>query len=152
MIDRSEINRRLVRLAESPNIRFWRVAYDQLSLPERVFGLIWEFESEVNNGGFLQYFRNSSGAHAPEIADALEAIGASATAIIVERALELAGQDIVWSNEDARQAAINRLPSTIREKLNELDQAFYKCQDDLTRLLYDYVKEHGREIDTPPDF
>src|ERR1041385_8223768 len=55
MIDRSEINRRLVRLAESPNIRFWRVAYDQLSLPERVFGLIWEFESEVNNGGFLQY-------------------------------------------------------------------------------------------------
>ena len=55
-IDRNEMNRRLIRLAESPNIRFWRVDYDQLSFPERVFVLIWELESEVNNGGFHQYF------------------------------------------------------------------------------------------------
>src|SRR5689334_24380735 len=45
------MNRRLIRLAESPDIRFWRVDYDQLSAPERVFGAIWELESEVNNGG-----------------------------------------------------------------------------------------------------
>jgi hypothetical protein len=60
-IDRNEMNHRLVKFSESPNIRFWRVDYDQLSFEERAFGLIWELESEVNNGGFHQYFWNSTG-------------------------------------------------------------------------------------------
>jgi hypothetical protein len=37
-IDRNEMNFRLVQLSESPNIRFWRADYDQLSFAERVFG------------------------------------------------------------------------------------------------------------------
>jgi uncharacterized protein DUF4375 len=64
-IDKQEMNRRLIKLSESPSSRFWRVEYQDLSTPERVFLLIWEFESEVNNGGFYQYFHNSSGAGAP---------------------------------------------------------------------------------------
>ena len=58
--DERELERRLIKLAESREVRFWRVPYDQLTYPERVFGLIWELESEVNNGGFEQYFSNST--------------------------------------------------------------------------------------------
>ena len=51
-IDNREMNRRLIKLSESPTARFWRIDYDKLSTPEQIFLLIWELESEVNNGGF----------------------------------------------------------------------------------------------------
>jgi hypothetical protein len=135
-IDRQDANRRLIKLAEGPNIRFWRIDYDQLSFAERVFGLIWELESEVNNGGFHQYFWNSTGVLAPDVVDALHAVGAVRT----------------WSDDDARKAAITSLSLAVREKLNELDQAFYASPDDLTELLYRYVDKHRAEIGAPENF
>src|SRR5215472_12379335 len=76
-IDHREMNRRLIKLSESPTSRFWRLDYKDLSAPERVFLVIWELESEVNNGGFQQYFHNSSGALAPHAVDALKTLGAT---------------------------------------------------------------------------
>lgn len=61
MADFGQMNQRLLRLAESPNSRFWRVNYEALSRAEQIFLMIWELEAEVNNGGFHQYFSNSSG-------------------------------------------------------------------------------------------
>lgn len=143
-IDRNEMNRRLIRLAESPNIRFWRVDYDQLSFPERVFVLIWELESEVNNGGFHQYFLNSTGARAPHIVEALKAVGAVQTAALVQEAIAQVGS-IPWSDATARKAIMNALSSDVIEKLNKLDQSFYAYPNDLTELLYRYVDKH-REL------
>jgi hypothetical protein len=151
-IDRNEMNHHLIRLSESPNIRFWRLDYDQLSFPERVFGLIWELESEVNNGGFHQYFLNSRGALAPYVVDALTAVGAVATASIVQQALALVGPDVFWSDDAARKAHISELSSRAKEKLHDLDQAFYAYPDDLTTLLYRYVTEHRSELRAPADF
>jgi hypothetical protein len=50
-IDTREMNRRLIQLCANPTSRFWRLDYKDLSIPERVFLVIWELESEVNNGG-----------------------------------------------------------------------------------------------------
>jgi hypothetical protein len=151
-IDRNEMNFRLVKLSESPNIRFWRLNYDQLSFPERVFGLIWELESEVNNGGFHQYFLNSTGALAPYVVDALTAVGAVATAGIAQQALALVGPDVSWSDDAARKAHMHGLPLQAKEKLHELDQAFYAYPDDLTTLLYRYAAVHRSELGAPADF
>src|SRR5215471_4588234 len=35
--DKNEMNKRLIKLAESPMSRFWHLEYDVLSTPERVF-------------------------------------------------------------------------------------------------------------------
>ncbi len=150
-IDRQDTNRRRIKLAEGPNIRFWRIDYDQLSFAERVFGLIWELESEVNNGGFHQYFWNSTGALAPYVVNALHAVGAVRTAALVQAALAEVG-DVPWSDDDARKAAITSLSPPVREKLNEFDQAFYANPDDLTELLYRYVDKHRAEIGAPKNF
>jgi hypothetical protein len=123
-IDRNEMNFRLVKLSESPNIRFWRADYDQLSFAERVFGLIWELESEVNNGGFYQYFWNRTGALAPYVVDALKAIGAVATAGIAQQALALIGRDISWSDDAARKAHIDELSSQAKEKFTRFGSGF----------------------------
>jgi hypothetical protein len=56
------------------------------------------------------------------------------------------------SDDTAREAKINRLSSQVKEKLHELDQAFYASPDDLTDLLYRYVDKHRTEIDAPEHF
>ncbi|MGD0401109.1 MAG: DMP19 family protein [Syntrophobacteraceae bacterium] len=150
--DTREMNRRLIRLAEGSEVRFWRVNYDALSVPERFFRAIWELEAEVNNGGFHQYFSNSSGRLVPDVIDALHAIGAIQMANIVGRAIEAVGPDVSWSDDTARQARMDDLSPEIVEALNDLGQAFYAYPDNLTALLYRYVVAHKGEIGAPAEF
>jgi hypothetical protein len=151
-IDVNEMNRRLVKLAESPNSRFWRIDYGALSSPERVFRAVWELEAEVNNGGFHQYFLNSSGSLVPDAADALRAIGAATMSEIVEQAVEAIGHDISWPDDDARKASLAALAPGAVAKLGKFDQAFFAYPDNLTALLYKYVSEHREEIKVPSEF
>jgi len=152
-IDSGEMNRRLIKLSESPTSRFWRLDYKDLSPPERVFLLIWELESEVNNGGFQQYFLNSSGEHAPEVVAALKTIGAPATADLAQRALDVvAGTVKDWSDHAGRQGSVARLSAQARRTLDELDREYYRCPEDLTPLLYNYVTEHRSEVRARSDF
>lgn len=152
-IDPREMNRRLIKLSESPTARFWHVDYDKLTIPEQVFLLIWELESEVNNGGFHQYFYNSSGALAPNVVSALKALGAEDTADIAKRALNAVDNAITsWSDDAVRRTSVNRLSSAARQILENLDQEYYKCPEDLTPLLYKYVDEHRAEVYAPLDF
>ena len=152
-IDNREMNSRLIRLSESPTSRFWRLDYKDLSTPERVFLVIWELESEVNNGGFYQYFCNSSGVLAPHVVGALKTIGAKATADVVQRALNAVVNTIAsWSDDAQRQEQANQLSSGTRQILEELDQEYYASPEDLTPLLYKYVADHRIEVHAPVDF
>jgi len=152
-IDHREMNRRLIKLSESPISRFWHLDYKDLSAPERVFLVIWELESEVNNGGFQQYFHNSSGALAPHAVDALKTLGATATADIVQRALDTVIKTITsWSDDAHRQTQVNQLSSETRQILEELDQEYYARPENLTPLLYKYVADHRIEVRAPVEF
>jgi hypothetical protein len=151
MISDKEMNHRLIELTTSPRMRVWRVSYDDLSSPERVFGVVWELEADVNNGGFKGYFSNHSACLAPCAADALRTIGAVFAAAIVERALEAAG-NLAWSNIDLRRAQIQGLTQAATERLEALTQEFFTYPDNLTALLYRYVCQHRAELGAPDDF
>jgi hypothetical protein len=151
-IDVAEMNRRLLTLAESPRARFWRVKFDALSVPESVFRAVWELETEVNNGGFHQYFFNSSGKFARFALDALRAVGASQTAGILELAISVIGTDVQWSNDAARQERLVALPDEAVEELNDLDHAFFGYPDNLTALLYNYVCAHRAQFGVSGEF
>jgi uncharacterized protein DUF4375 len=151
-IDVAEMNRRLLMLAESPTARFWRVEFDALSVPESVFRAVWELEAEVNNGGFHQYFFNSSGKLARFALSALRAVGASQTAGILELAISVIGTDVQWSNDAARQERLVALPDEAVEELDDLDHAFFGDPDNLTALLYNYVCAHRAEFGASREF
>ena len=57
-----------------------------LSDPQKIFYYIQNFEREINNGGFKQFYYNSSGAFAHETIYSLKIVGAYKTANIVMRA------------------------------------------------------------------
>lgn len=50
----------LITLSQSDKTEFGKHNFAIQSTPQRVFSSIWAVESEVNNGGFSQYFLNSS--------------------------------------------------------------------------------------------
>src|SRR5687767_8733937 len=79
----------LIDLSESERTNFGKVDFDKQPEAQRVFSAVWQLESEVNNGGFEQYFRNSDSDVIGFAPAALTAIGANACAKIVEAAIKL---------------------------------------------------------------
>jgi hypothetical protein len=64
-------NQILIRLSQSPQTKFGKEDFATQTVPQKVFSALWDVESEVNNGGFSQYFVNSSAESAHFVADAL---------------------------------------------------------------------------------
>ncbi len=141
-----DANAWLIDLSERSATRFLGTPFSELTLPEQVFVTIWTLEADVNNGGFDQYYLNSSGDRASYAPAALRTIGADATAVIVQRANATFGPGGPPADRDARVAAIDELPEDVDELWNECDQAFYAYPDNLTDLLAAYVQAHKSEI------
>jgi hypothetical protein len=70
-------NHILILLSTSEKTSFGKDDSASQSLPQKVFSALWEVESEVNNGGFSQYFLNSTSESASFVVEALEIVGAS---------------------------------------------------------------------------
>ncbi len=142
-------NQILIRLSESDNTSFGRDFVSQ-SVLQKVFSALWSVESEVNNGGFSQYFVNSSAETAPFVVEALKTIGALEAAKICQRAIDAAfPAGLPGSAESIRSAAVE-FGDDILDRLGELDGEFFSYPDDLTSLLFSYVTRHPEEFGTLP--
>ena len=113
-----------------------------LSEPERIFYITQTLEMEVNNGGFSQFFYNSSGNFSNEIVGAFAAIGANVTAAICQKAISAFGCDIPV-DRDEREEMLGGLESDeIDEILEECDSAFCDYEDNLNELNYNFVMKN----------
>jgi hypothetical protein len=126
--------------------RFWRLELGELSPAERVFRAIWDLETEVNNGGFEQYYSNSAGDTAFLVVDALKTIGAHHAARIVAEASGVFPGSMPPRERDERQAILDSLHEEQRAQLESLDDAFFGYPDDLTGLLFAYVRHNAAGI------
>ena len=110
-----------------------------LSEAERIFYITQTLEMEVNNGGFSQFFYNSSGNFSNELVGAFTAIGANATAAICQKAISAFGRDIPV-DRDEREEMLDELENDeIDEILEKCDSAFLDYEDNLTELNYNFV-------------
>ena len=119
-----------------------------LSKEERIFYITQTLEMEVNNGGFSQFFYNSSGDFANELVGAFAAIGANATVAICQSAIEALGCDIPI-DRDERQEMLDELEfeyEWIEEVLEECDEAFFSYEDNLNELNYDFVMKNKEQF------
>jgi hypothetical protein len=138
----------LVALSQSDRTAFGKQDFEKQSEPQKVFSAIWEVESEVNNGGFTQYFENLSCGSAKFVTKALELLGAPKTADICRRAIACAFPEGLPEDPDAIGAAACEFSEATTDSLGELDQEFYSYPHDLTELLFDYVSKHPEEFGT----
>lgn len=115
-----------------------------LSEPERDVLAIEALEREVNNGGYAQFFRNSSNAYAAEVVGALQRIGCPKVASITARALKALPPNTPLT-PDALSAALAEDDSDREEALDECDQAYYTAGENIAQRLLDYLLEN-REV------
>jgi hypothetical protein len=143
-------NRILIDLSESEKAKFGKHEFAEQSLPQKVFSAIWALESEVNNGGFSQYFLNSSAESASFVVQALETIRAPETASICNRAIATAFPSGLPPTVEGIPSVAADFPDEILERLEPLDQEFFAYPHDLTDLLFAYISKHPEEFGTLP--
>ncbi len=115
---------------------------EALTHAERVFYITQTLEAEVNNGGFSQFFFNSSGDFSGELAQAFTEIGAVRIACLCEKALEAFGRELPV-DRDERVKLLNELESEETEEiLDDCDDAFYEYPEDLNSLSYAYIMKN----------
>jgi hypothetical protein len=105
--------------------------------PIQVINFVEELEAEVNNGGFHQYFNNSSGDNTAEAIEALEIIGASAAANLLRQAAAMFPGNIPPKDRAQRlEILMDKFPDT--DEFDDLDNEFYAYPDDLAGLMSAY--------------
>jgi hypothetical protein len=118
------------------------IGFDALTEPERVVFCLDKLEQEINNGGFEQYFHNSSGDIAAVTPSALRAMGASQVATIVEKALELFPNSQPPIDQSQRQLQMESWGSEEQDTLENINMAFLAYPEPLAKLERAYVQKH----------
>ena len=139
----------LISVSENVFARSERLGFEGLTDSEKVFFCIWTLEAEVNNGGFDQFFFNSWGKHSVEAVDAFEKIGATKTAGIVQRANSLFKNGRPPKDRTARQKELDALSQSAKDSLSRLDNEFYEYDENLEKLLHEFVVKHHAEFLKP---
>jgi hypothetical protein len=144
-------NEILIGLSESERTKFGKEDFALQSIQQKVFSAIWAVESEVNNGGFSQYFLNGSAETAPFVAESLDTIGAPRTAAICRRAIKVAFPDGLPAAADEISSAAAEFPDEVLAELDAIDHEFLAYPHDLTDLLFAYVSQHPEEFGPVPN-
>ena len=113
-------------------------ALSVLSEPERIFYTTQILEMEVNNGGFDQFFFNSSGNLANEVVHAFTEIGAVKTADICRKAFSVYGEEVP-TDRDERQDILELLNEEQEEILERCADVFFDYEENLNELNYAFV-------------
>jgi Domain of unknown function (DUF4375) len=120
--------------------------FEDLSTEEQVIVEVYVLEAEVNNGGFDQFFMNSSGDQALATPLALDAIGASNAAVIMRKAMAEFGAAGPDPDREERIKQVEILGEPSVQRWDALDQLFYEYPDDLAALLATYIRNHAHAI------
>jgi hypothetical protein len=99
-------------------------------------------EREINNGGFNQYFFNSSGDFAHKTVQSLQTIGANKTADILQKAIDQFPNSNVPEDRTERQEILEQIQETADVVWEDLDQKFFSYEDDLNTLNIEFVRKN----------
>ncbi|CAI8246862.1 MAG: Uncharacterised protein [Polaribacter sp. SA4-10] len=111
---------------------------------EKTFIYIDIFENHTTNGGFEEFFWNSSGQFSHEILEAYEAIGATKTATLIYNAFTAFGEIPIPKDNAFRKKILIDLKS---EAWDVLDQAFYKSKENIVPLILSFVARNSAYFD-----
>jgi endogenous inhibitor of DNA gyrase (YacG/DUF329 family) len=123
--------------------------FDALSDAEKLYYALILFQNEVNNGGFHQFFFNSSGSYYDLIESGLVAFDEPQTLELLSQAKAVVFPEMAVpvDTEERRSRMPGADPSAPTlawmTKWNELDQKFYRGPDTLTPKLQAFARERG---------
>ncbi len=120
--------------------------FESLNSIEKNILYIEMLEGQVNNGGFDQYFFNSSGEYAHETLLALKEINAPQMADLLNRAISVFPKLPIPKDTEQRREYMEDIPESISETWDKLDDEFYKYPENLEGLVIEYIKANIKEL------
>lgn len=96
-------------------------------------------EAEVNNGGFEQFFSNSTGEYVSETIQALEKIGAIKTSELLKRAVSIGFPDGYPADASQYESAVID-DDNVADELDALDEEFFEYVEPLADLVNKYLE------------
>jgi hypothetical protein len=130
----------LVRRAyETPN------GFDSFSEAERLYFAVGLLEGEVYNGGFDQYFFNSSADYYRYAVEGLQVMGAPHALELLRRAKQVVfGFEEPEQDTERRRAFLRRsVDESCSERLGSLDALFWQDPDSLGAKVEQFAKDRG---------
>lgn len=110
--------------------------------------IIWCLEAEVNNGGYNQFYFNSSGQYADLTPDALKLVGASKFADLTMRANDVYKKENekITKHQDGSLEGFSK--SYDDNPLNKFDDEFYELykKEDLQKIQVNYIRNHKQDF------
>lgn len=121
---------------------------DQVNLTkgQRVVFLVSLLHYGVTNGGFDQYFFNSSGDLAPEALQALGMIGAPMAQNLLAEAMKQFPDIHYPTSRRARMGIMEQLPEITAAQWNRLDSQFYASNEDIIELVRTFIRNNPAEF------
>jgi uncharacterized protein DUF4375 len=118
--------------------------FDTLSDAEKLYYALTLFQNEVNNGGFHQFFFNSSGSYYELIENGLVRFNEPGTLELLHQAKHIVFPEIAVPVDTSTRRDLMPAPAADwMNKLSELDQRFYGCPDGLGAKLKAFAREQG---------
>ena len=115
--------------------------------PRRSFYIVWWLEAEVNNGGFEQYYINSSGQYYKELPSAFASIGAVKFAALAEKAnIVFEEKKDLYNKPDLSAEEFVGLYEN--SPLNDYDVEFHSLyeEENLYDLLVEYIRKNKNDF------
>ena len=123
----------------------YKVGTANLSNEEIVVLAIESLEREVNNGGYDQYFTNSSKEYVSIIIDSLNKIGSKEGLRITREAIDtlnIKGE----ITEEKIDEIMNEENNELVDRLGECDSKYYQEVGDLSELLFAFICANREKI------
>ena len=110
--------------------------------------MIWVLEAEVNNGGYNQFYFNSSGQFYKHLPDALRLVGATKFADLTKRANETFEKENPKITQHQDGTLEGFIKSYDDNPLNKYDDEFYDLYktENLQQIQVDYIRKNKKEF------
>jgi hypothetical protein len=122
------------------------VGWGGLSETQRHVLAVRTLIDEVRNGGFLQYFVNSSGNYWRDAVDGLAAIGADRDKQLLEEVLRLFGTRLPSEVRYERHHQVSAIVKRDDRPFEDAESRFYEDENDREVLLHKYILVHVHEF------
>jgi len=120
--------------------RYLAEGKSSIEVEERELMGVWIADAEINNGGFDQFYWNSTGDLALEAVEGFELIGANEKSSIIDTANREFPNGKPDENRSIRQSQLEDVRHSIASRLRSLDDAYYKSSGDVIELLASYIE------------
>jgi hypothetical protein len=118
--------------------------FQELSDAEKLYYAMTLFQNEINNGGFHQFFFNSSGSYYELIENGLVTFDEPQTLGLLHQAKRIVFPEIaVPVSVETRRNLLPAPAPDLMNSLDVLDQRFYRNPDTLTPKLEAFARQRG---------